>query len=586
MRIKVYACFIFLFVQLILFNNLVYSQNKQSAPSGQSALDLFSKGNYAAALDQFTALSKTYPRDPLYMYYRGVCLVTLEKEPDMAVTVLQGAKSGSSGVKKVPEDVAFYLGRALQMSGKFPEAVNSYKEFSVVAGKKAAKDYQISKFIQQCNDKKGALVTQMPAEKAVIVKDTVRILKKEEQKTHMVILPSERKDTARNVVQPSAYFVNLLNEALENQYKADSLVRMGLSYREQLAGAPVNVNADLKARIAETEKAAQQYQRKADDLMVTAKRLSGPEAGIISHLAEKMDSVIPKDLHEPDANRQPAKEVKDTLTKKTSGSFKEIIISNTGIKPVKDTLIKADTLSRKQVVMKAPVQLSIFAVNPKTKIGQDEKVQINPVTDPGLIYRIQLAVLRNQVLQSYFKGITPVYGFRNEGTDITNYYAGLFRKYTDASNALPKIKAAGFKDAFIVALMDRKIVSMERAALLEKEWGTRPLSTGINISSGKAATDTVPPTLVFRVEAAKNKKPFTGDQVDNLRRLAGNRGFDILKNASGITIYLIGKFLTFDSAAEYADLLSRNGYKDARVVAYLGLREIPVETARQLFEKF
>ena len=586
MRIKVYACFIFLFVQLFLFNNLVYSQNKQSAPSGQSALDMFSKGNYAAALDQFTALSKTYPRDPLYMYYRGVCLVNLEKEPDMAVTVLLGAKSGSSGVKKVPEVVAFYLGRALQMSGKFPEAINSYKEFSDAAGKRAAKDYEISKFIQQCNDKKGAIVTQMPAEKAVVVKDTVMVLKKEEQKTHMVILPSERKDTVRNVFQPSADFVNLLDEALENQYKADSLVRLGLSYREQLAGVSSNVNADLKVRIAETEKAAQQYQRKADDLMVTAKRISGQEAGIISHLAEKRDSVKLKDLHEPDANRQPAKEVKDTLAKKTSGSFKEIIVSNTGIKPIKDTVIKSDTLSGKQVVQKVPVNLSIFAVNPKTKIRQDEKVQINPATDPGLIYRIQLAVLRNQVLQSYFKGITPVYGFRNEGTDVTNYYAGLFRKYTDASNALQKVKAAGFKDAFIVALMDRKIVSMERAALLEKEWGTRSLNTGINISSGKAAADTVPPTLVFRVEAAKNKKPFTDDQVDNLRRLAGNRGLDILKNASGITIYLIGKFLTFESAAEYADLLSRNGYKDARVVAYLGLREIPVETAKQLFEKF
>jgi hypothetical protein len=189
-------------------------------------------------------------------------------------------------------------------------------------------------------------------------------------------------------------------------------------------------------------------------------------------------------------------------------------------------------------------------------------------------------------MQSYFKGITPVYGFRSEGTDMTNYYGGMFRKYTDASNALPKVKTAGFRDAFIVALMDRKIVSMERAAVLEKEWGNRPFNTGITVGPKEISKDTVPPTLVFRVEAARNKKPLTADQLDNLKRLAGNRGFDIFKNASGLTVYLIGKFLTFESAAEYCDLLSRNGYKDARVAAYLGIREIPVETAKQLFEKF
>jgi hypothetical protein len=60
---------------------------------------------------------------------------------------------------------------------------------------------------------------------------------------------------------------------------------------------------------------------------------------------------------------------------------------------------------------------------------------------------------------------------------------------------------------------------------------------------------------------------------------------EIMINASKQNVYLIGKFLTFESAAEYADLLIRNGQKDAKVVAYLGRREIPVETAKQLFEK-
>ncbi len=67
--------------------------------------------------------------------------------------------------------------------------------------------------------------------------------------------------------------------------------------------------------------------------------------------------------------------------------------------------------------------------------------------------------------------------------------------------------------------------------------------------------------------------------------MAGSRGFEILSTDDGFNVYLIGKFITFESASEYADLLKRNGYRESKVVAYLGNKEIPVETAMELFEK-
>ena len=53
----------------------------------------------------------------------------------------------------------------------------------------------------------------------------------------------------------------------------------------------------------------------------------------------------------------------------------------------------------------------------------------------------------------------------------------------------------------------------------------------------------------------------------------------------GTGIYLIGTFITYESAAEYADLLVRNGYRESKVTAWLGKKEIPVESARELFQK-
>lgn len=234
-------------------------------------------------------------------------------------------------------------------------------------------------------------------------------------------------------------------------------------------------------------------------------------------------------------------------------------------------------------VQNVPAIFSIFTIETKPDYSADEKIPVNPEVYPGLIYRIQVAVFRNPAAPSYFKGITPVVGFRTEGAAVTNYYVGMFRRSADATKALARVKAVGFKDAFVVAMMERKVVSSDRAAILEKEWGTKPLSGSGQISTD-IQRDTIPPTLVFRIEAARSPKPLPADKIDNIKKLAGNRGVEMVVNESKQNVFLIGVFLTFKSASEYADLLIRNGLKEAKVVAYLGKKEIPVETAKQLFE--
>jgi hypothetical protein len=226
---------------------------------------------------------------------------------------------------------------------------------------------------------------------------------------------------------------------------------------------------------------------------------------------------------------------------------------------------------------------SEFSVGGKTAVKPDEKVIIDPEVPAGLIYRIQVAVFRNPVTYAYFKGIAPVQGFKNPANGISTYYAGRFRKADDAGKSLQKVRSLGFRDAFVVALMDKKAVSTDRAAALEKEWGSKPLFiTGVPADTVR---DTVPPTLVFRVEVRRTQKPLPADQVDALRKLAGGRGFDIVTPEPKQYIYLVGSFFSYTSATEYADLLLRNGYKEAKVAAWLGKREIPVETAKQLFDQ-
>jgi hypothetical protein len=159
----------------------------------------------------------------------------------------------------------------------------------------------------------------------------------------------------------------------------------------------------------------------------------------------------------------------------------------------------------------------------------------------------------------------------------------MFRKLIDAKKALLTVKQKGFKDAFIAAQSGGRVVSSERAAVLEKEWGKKPFIVVQTVPITPA--DTIPPTLSFRVEVARSLKPVKDEILEGMKKMAGSRGLDTESLKDGTIIYLIGKFITFESAEEYNDLLRRNGYREAKVVAWLGKKEIPVETARQLFEK-
>jgi hypothetical protein len=160
----------------------------------------------------------------------------------------------------------------------------------------------------------------------------------------------------------------------------------------------------------------------------------------------------------------------------------------------------------------------------------------------------------------------------------------MFRRSADAVKALSAVRSKGFKDAFIVALTGTRTISSDRASVMEKEWGMKPFEIQKN-QNNQVAKDTIPPTLSFRVEIMRSAKPLKADVADGIKKIAGNRPLEARPLENGEISYLIGKFITFESAAEYSDLVRRNGYNAAKVVAFLGEKEIPAETAKQLMDK-
>ncbi len=318
----------------------------------------------------------------------------------------------------------------------------------------------------------------------------------------------------------------VLSDAMNYQVKADSLNALAADYRKGYDNIAPSQRPAAKARISELESLASEYQRMAD---------------------EKFGNTPVKPAVEKSAVTREA--VPEPVLPETAGS-EEIY--------------------------------SLFNVETDPARIRSQKIQIDPEIPAGLVYRIQMGVFSKPLDPVFFKGLSPVSGFAVPGTGSTRYFVGIFRRMEDASRSLLTVKQMGFRDSFITAVLDGKAVSLDRASLMESEWARKPLPS---IAPPVKRIDAEASTLVFRIEVTRSSKPLGDETTEAYRKMAGSRGFEIIQADGGTFVYLIGKFITFESASEYADLLKRNGYRDAKISAYLGSREIPVETAKQLFEK-
>ena len=559
--------FVLIMVISPIFTDL-FSQDILSKPTRQSSLEAFSKGNYEKAYPEFGVLLQTYSKDPSYNYYAGVCLIKLERAPYEAVTFLKQALRSSVLAETLPSDALFYLGRAQQMSGEFNEASESYKLFTEKAGKRAARDLGVPEFIQQCNEKKGAISKPEIVQAEKVKTDNTKILKTEEPEVKAVIIPPVVTKTTINRDIPASYDL-ILGDALKLQYKSDSVTSIVVKQKSELNKFPESDKPTLKVKILENELIASSFQKSADEKSKEAE--------------EAMTPVSVKTNLQAPPPQSGSLVFKESVKRGNNNILKDTIVL-TENKAIDKSDNKLDTIKKILRSATKPVEtFAFFEIQLKPVIDPKMKIIIDPEIPPGLIYRIQIAVFRNPVPLSYFKGITPVYGFKIAGTDKTGYSVGMFRRLAEANKALVSVKAKGFKDSFIVALSGNKTVSADRAIILEKEWGKIPFVSNVNITTD-TPLDTLPPALSFRVEVIRSVTPLKADVLQGIEKMAGTRGLDVQPVSDGKLAYLIGNFITFDSAAEYADLLTRNGYREAKVVAWLGKREIPVETARQLIE--
>ena len=99
--------------------------------------------------------------------------------------------------------------------------------------------------------------------------------------------------------------------------------------------------------------------------------------------------------------------------------------------------------------------------------GEATPIPVDVPLPRGTLYRIQVGVYSSEVDPEIYGGITPITAMTDEARNLIFYYAGDFRTYDAARDALARIRAEGFTDAFIVSWFNGAKMSIEKARKLE-----------------------------------------------------------------------------------------------------------------------
>ncbi|GEM_PF-3651150 len=194
---------------------------------------------------------------------------------------------------------------------------------------------------------------------------------------------------------------------------------------------------------------------------------------------------------------------------------------------------------------------------------------------PGVNYRLQIGVFGKSPDPSYFKGMYPLFREEIPGKGLTRYYAGQFRTYGEAAQALLRLRKEGYRDAVLVAFRDGRREEVARARELEDPEPFVNLAPARRSRTAPAKTasptpvKTSKPGLIYRVQVGVFRNPLPKEKLSGLEELAGWDHVVIrTKNNQGYYTYAIGNFATFEEAAAFRNKLAEQGLSGCFVTAY------------------
>ncbi|NVO03385.1 MAG: PD40 domain-containing protein [Bacteroidetes bacterium] len=253
-------------------------------------------------------------------------------------------------------------------------------------------------------------------------------------------------------------------------------------------------------------------------------------------------------------------------------------------------------------------------------------IPINSLAPEGIVFKVQIGAFRKPINQAAFNGMNPISG-QATPNGLTCYFAGIFGNVNDAFAARNKIRGIGYKDAFVVAFLNGKKISIyEASALLkagktfinqeitvylrDKSKSTNPeyqkqlikeniaaidnnnvnvannikvnnnnvVNNNVNIANNEVIRTIaeVKQELFYTVQVGVYVKPVSSAQLFNVQPLFN----DLMPN--NYIRYFSGVFNSVDEAIVSKNNIIVKGIKDAFVVAWSNGKKISIAEAKKI----
>jgi len=283
-----------------------------------------------------------------------------------------------------------------------------------------------------------------------------------------------------------------------------------------------------------------------------------------------------------------------------------------------EEVIEAETLAKETTTEETLVAIdeiptvlnkSIFVITNKSEASYNssKRIPVSPKLPEGLVFKVQIGAFRNPIPQDHFKGFAPIMA-EKAGAGITRYTAGLFKGFNMANEAKKSIRSIGYSDAFVVAFLNGKRISMDSAREMLNEGNAVADEELIveNPTTEESLENIVKPEVVeepiiekpiteevedgvstdvrningafYTIQVGVYSKKVTAGQLNNVTPLNSER------TASGFIRYTSGVYKTLDEANVAKARIRELGISDAFVTAYNNGERAPVSEVSKILE--
>lgn len=288
-------------------------------------------------------------------------------------------------------------------------------------------------------------------------------------------------------------------------------------------------------------------------------------------------------------NNTKANKTPDALvnTNKTTNTKEKEIV------PVKET--KAPEVNRNETAgTKVIARVEGLEVLNKNAYSDNKPIPLDEKMPEGLVFRVQIGAFKNRVANNSFRGLTPVSG-ETTANGYIRYTAGNFNRFENAGAVKNDLNRNGYPDAFVVAFLNGKRITILEAMEILKNEGkavsvnaaqTAGIKENVNPNPDAASPIAAEEPVVVTKELEKTKNMLFTVQIGVYSRQISKAR---LSNLSPIYTEQLPNGLFRYTAGIYnntARLISDKnrvidvGVKDAFVSAYLEGKRIPFNEAK------